>query len=444
MKKLIFIVALLIWGFSSLYSQGEWNQLSSPTTRTLGKVHFVDSLTGWAAGDSGIILRTQDGGQNWEIQNSTVNSEIRDVFFLNGDLGWAVSWTANPPFRTIILHTTDGGNSWTAATYPIDFLLMNTITFFDSLQGWMGGTDVRGGTPEQFLRTTNGGVDWEPVMSTGLCSGFPIEGFRFYSRQYGFANGGAFDANGVIWKTTDSGREWKAACVSPEPIQQLYSFDSLSIIGVGGDFEFGSGIVRTTNGGVSWEYRSLQVFGVAWSLSFRTAYEGWAPLGRAEKFIYTLDSGGTWTDIPTPNSSAIFDVQFTDSLHGYAVGYQGVILKYSPTPVNVRDNLQEYFPSAHRLYQNYPNPFNPRTKIGFQITDYRLGTLKVYDVLGQEVATLVNEHLNPGRYEIPFNASDLPTGVYFYRLELAGASTLRQAQGSAQGFVETKRMIYLK
>ena len=81
------------------------------------------------------------------------------------------------------------------------------------------------------------------------------------------------------------------------------------------------------------------------------------------------------------------------------------------------------------LEQNYPNPFNPSTKISWQSPVSGWQTLKVYDVLGNEVATLVNEYRDAGSYEIEFNASKLSSGVYYYQLR-------------AGSFVETKKMIF--
>jgi len=88
-------------------------------------------------------------------------------------------------------------------------------------------------------------------------------------------------------------------------------------------------------------------------------------------------------------------------------------------------------PTGFALEQNYPNPFNPSTAIRFQTTEYGFATLKVYDVLGSEVATLVNEPLNAGEYETAFNASNYSSGIYFYRLQ-AGSST------------QVKKMILMK
>ena len=105
--------------------------------------------------------------------------------------------------------------------------------------------------------------------------------------------------------------------------------------------------------------------------------------------------------------------------------------------VNVeKDDLHQ--PEKYYLYQNYPNPFNPMTRINYQIPQDGKVNLKIYDILGNEVKTLLDEHKYAGRYEVEFNASTLPSGVYFYQL--------RATSGKSQAgdFVETKKMILMK
>ncbi len=94
-------------------------------------------------------------------------------------------------------------------------------------------------------------------------------------------------------------------------------------------------------------------------------------------------------------------------------------------------NIEISTPREFALMQNYPNPFNPSTIISFQIPKSGLVSLKIYDVLGIEIATLLNEEKNPGKYEIDFNASYLSSGIYFY--------TLR-----AGNFISIKKMILIK
>jgi hypothetical protein len=78
------------------------------------------------------------------------------------------------------------------------------------------------------------------------------------------------------------------------------------------------------------------------------------------------------------------------------------------------------------LSQNYPNPFNPSTTIKFSIPNTQFTTLKVYNILGREVATLVNEEKTPGNYEVQFNGSNLSSGVYFYRLQSGSFSEIKK------------------
>jgi hypothetical protein len=90
-----------------------------------------------------------------------------------------------------------------------------------------------------------------------------------------------------------------------------------------------------------------------------------------------------------------------------------------------------YTPKVYSLKQNYPNPFNPTTSISFSIPSFAFTSLKVYDILGNEVATLVNEEKQAGTYEVRFDASNLSSGVYLYRLQ-------------AKDFTELKKMILLR
>jgi len=106
-------------------------------------------------------------------------------------------------------------------------------------------------------------------------------------------------------------------------------------------------------------------------------------------------------------------------------------------PVGIEDNGTVH-PTEYALYQNFPNPFNPSTKIRYQIPGLSFVTLKVYDVLGSEVVTLVNEEKPIGSYEVEFNATVLPSGIYFYKLQVYPAN------GGANKFTQVKKMLLLK
>jgi hypothetical protein len=111
-------------------------------------------------------------------------------------------------------------------------------------------------------------------------------------------------------------------------------------------------------------------------------------------------------------------------------GFDFATIKYTQTPSSLEEN-PENIPAVFKLYENYPNPFNPSTKIKYSIPQSSNVVIKVYDVLGNEIGTLVNEEKPAGTYEVTWNAASLPSGVYFYQLK-------------AGNFIETKKMILMK
>jgi hypothetical protein len=159
---------------------------------------------------------------------------------------------------------------------------------------------------------------------------------------------------------------------------------------------------------------------------FTYAYDTW----QSVKVIVDLDNDigefwfegvmiHTWQDAVNfwgPNANA--ETYFDD------FGYDSVI-------TSVENEGDVKVPSLFSLEQNFPNPFNPTTKIKYQIPELSFVTLKVYDMLGSEVVTLVNEEHKIGNYEIEFNAEQLPSGIYFYKLQ-------------TPNFTQTKKMILLK
>jgi hypothetical protein len=190
------------------------------------------------------------------------------------------------------------------------------------------------------------------------------------------------------------------------------------VIGVGGDFEFfGVGMIGTSDGGLNWNYEYIGINGVAFDIDFRTDYEAWSTLGFERKLIYSLDSGLTWNPIETADSSIIYNITFPDSLHGFGVGRDGVIINYKLPLINSSGNLKDMVSQGYNLQQNYPNPFNPVTKIKYSMPKDGFIKLAVYNILGEEVAIIVNEHQNAGSYEFELHAEGMPSGIYIYSLE---------------------------
>jgi photosystem II stability/assembly factor-like uncharacterized protein len=128
-RKIILIVILLLIVFQNFsLAQGTWERLNSPTNEYLSSVFFVDSSFGWAAGFSGTIINTTNGGNDWELQDSKTENNIFDIFFFNRNLGWAVSWEVfNYPFGTYVLKTTDGGLNWNSSNFPEENIFSQCI-----------------------------------------------------------------------------------------------------------------------------------------------------------------------------------------------------------------------------------------------------------------------------------------------------------------------------
>ncbi|MGA7160194.1 MAG: M1 family aminopeptidase, partial [Bacteroidota bacterium] len=148
---------------------------------------------------------------------------------------------------------------------------------------------------------------------------------------------------------------------------------------------------------------------------------------------FSFDSGPD-TTIRVMNSTNKQEFSFTFNRTPSLVVFDpndNIVLKEGGTLVSVKLPGVALHALSYQLEQNYPNPFNPETRFEFSVADMRFVTLKIYDVLGKEVATLVNSTMNAGSYSIPWNAGNLPSGIYFYRLQ-------------AGQFVQTKKLTLLK
>ena len=428
MYKVILILCLVTILNSKVFPQNFWEKIDSPTSKMLNSVVFTDSLNGWVSGDSGLIIHTSNGGEDWETQFTNDSLNVVNIFFVDDQNGWGSAWSNYySPYGTFVLTTSNGGINWNSEYLSIGEAFVNSFYFLDSLTGFVLGS------PGIFHRTTDGGSNWRAVnLDSSVASGFPPHTIKFYTPQYGYACGGLHDIIGVVWRTTDGGENWTTVvdALISEPLYDLHIFDSLHVIVMGGDPEYGASQVVTTDGGDTWEYTNLGILGYTLDIGFRTATEGWAPLATQQKFLFTSNSGVSWNIIETPDSTIITSICFPDSVHGFGVGNNGNIIKYvyqkpsdvQPEPGNI---------SSFYLSQNYPNPFNPSTTIKYSILEDGFVKLAVYNMIGEEVTAIVNTTQKAGRYEVNFNASQLSSGVYLYRIETSN-------------FTSSKKLILLK
>jgi hypothetical protein len=169
-------------------------------------------------------------------------------------------------------------------------------------------------------------------------------------------------------------------------------------------------------------------------VQFTDSNTGWiagysASLNKAV-LLKTTNGGVDWEEQLTNIKPWLHSVYFVDSENGWAVGSGGTIISTKDISLSVT-NEHSSIPNEYKLLQNYPNPFNPTTKIIYEIVDKSYVSLTIYDILGKEVATLVNQEKPAGEYEVKFSGKDLTSGIYFYNL-------------TAGNFRETKKMLLLK
>jgi len=179
----------------------------------------------------------------------------------------------------------------------------------------------------------------------------------------------------------------------------------------------------------------MGIYGIPQTLSFRTNLEAWCPMGYLTMFLMSSDSGSSWNQVDTPDSTQIFDLVFMSNKFGIGVGLNGKVVKFNYASVNINNSTST--PSKYNLYQNYPNPFNPHTNIEYRISEISEIELKVYNLLGQEVQMMFKGIKSAGKYTIKFSGSNIPSGIYFYRLSTKNLKT------GVTNF-ETKKMILLK
>ncbi len=194
----------------------------------------------------------------------------------------------------------------------------------------------------------------------------------------------------------------------------------------------GKGIFKTTNNGVSWQNLTSGITTdeiAQLALSYNGAV---FTSGAGNQAIFkSTNSGSTWIQFNQglPNPADVGPIGITKSGYVFAA-VNNKIYKYIDQTTDIKEKHPE-ISTKYSLGQNYPNPFNPSTTISFSIPQTQFVTLKVYDMLGREVSTFVSEEKQPGTYEVKFNASNLPSGVYFYRLQ-------------AGSFSQTKKLLLLK
>ena len=140
----------------------------------------------------------------------------------------------------------------------------------------------------------------------------------------------------------------------------------------------------------------------------------------------TTNGGANWVTSRNHSLFGFYDIYFVNSQTGWAVSYYGAILKtINGGGIVSVSNISYETPDKYMLLQNYPNPFNPTTKIDYNIPSNGKVTLRIFDITGKEVSTLVNQEKTAGYYTVSFDASKLSSGNYIYKLEFKENSIVK-------------------
>jgi photosystem II stability/assembly factor-like uncharacterized protein len=406
--------ASIIFMSCNLYSQ--WTVLSSGTGSNLKTVFFINSAMGFAGGSAGTMLKTTNGGINWQPLTSGLSVDINSIHFYNSNTGLAC---ANG--GTIIM-TTSAGTMWSPIPSGVTANL-HSISFFDNNAGVCTGSN---GT---LMFSTNGGINWT-VAEDGFLSTY--YGIHMVTSTIAYAGGVNTIFQPLVAKTTNGGANWTHSVFylngNEGNIRDMYFLSATEGFAVSNVWDGQGGISHTLSGGISWGTQLIPKF--LNSVDFPTQFIGYAVGG--DGFVTkSTNRGFSWTTQQSSTSALLRAVDFTDSLTGYAVGDGGVIIKTTNGGLTPVISISSEIPKDYSLYQNYPNPFNPMTNIKFNIPNSGFVQVKVFDILGSETAQLVNEELLPRVYEVKWDASAYPSGVYYYRL-VSGE------------FSETKKMILIK
>jgi photosystem II stability/assembly factor-like uncharacterized protein len=416
---------------------------------TIKSIYFANENFGWAVGEGtkGLYLTT-DGGENW-IEDSERYSSVN---FINQSNGWATK----DDYDGGIYKSTDGGINWIQKNSASS----SSIFFLDENNGWVVGNEG------SILKSTNGGETWT-TRNSGTTN--DLKCVKFYNLNFGMCVGDG----GIVLLSTDGGESWFTQNSGTTNKLNDITFTNSSTIWLAG---VNGTILNTTDLGTTWTSYNDVTENDLTSISFANENTGWFAGMNGSMFNFhnnivpvELISFSAklnndlvqlnWQTATELNNQGFEIEKCIDMKNWENIGFiegHGTIsspqnysftdrsatgvnkLKYRLKQVDFDGKCKysnqvevEIVPSEFALYQNYPNPFNPTTKIAYKISKESKVILKVYDILGAEVISLVNEIKAPGNYEIELSGLNLPSGTYIYRM-------------SAGDFVETRKMVLMK
>lgn len=414
--KFRYYAVILLFAAINSFSQVWINQVN-PSPGVLFSVYAYDANTAWACGELGKVLYTSNGGTNWINRSNAVfgTSNVLSVHAVNPASAFVIcNINGGKVFKTI-----DQGLAWQTAFFRTNVTLSD-IQFLNATTGFVFGNPV--GNQFFIIKTTNGGNSFDTVSinrpnapsSNSLI--IPNCTSLFQSGVGGPIVIWFGTSTGHVFYSTNTGASWNFSIPDTNISVQSLTFSSIQNGLCGGDNPF-----MSTNGGFGWIFQG-----------------GYPNTGRFYSFEniageYFYSSGPSIYH--STNNAASFSIQFTNVskedyrdlsfvqtagdnslsvIHGWGVTGDGVISHYTD-PIGIIP-ISTNIPEKFNLYQNYPNPFNPVTTITFDIAAKSEIRLEVTDILGKIVKVIHQGTVNAGTYKTEFDGTNLPSGVYFYRL----------------------------
>ena len=415
MKTKLTIFILL--SVNLLYSQNFWEKTNFPSDNSqLFSVYslMVNSEDHILAGTFAKgIYKSTDLGNSW-AESGLSGQWIRD-FAINSSNEIFIT-SVGSQFGDGVYKSDDNGNTWTKVWDAISSG-MNCLYIDQQNVIYVGMNyyDSQGG----IFRSEDGGNTWTNIfeLPANIYEIVKLNNGRILAASYGqiyFS-----DDNGVNWNSTSSGLvQATISDIALNPENEIFITT------------LGYGIYKSVDNGLTW----ITKMGAGWDFScLKISSDGKIYAATQGNWLYESDDNGdNWFLVNggLNDSKYILSLEITKSGFLFAgMDYYGIYK--SANKVVTTLNEENTVPSKFELMQNYPNPFNPSTSIEYSVPSNEYVLLKVYDVLGNEVNTLVNERQSAGNYEVNFDASNLVSGIYFYRLQ----------SGS---FIQTKKLMLLK
>lgn len=392
----------------------------SLSSSSLSGIQFTNDNQGFIVGANGVILKSTNRGDNWVVLNSGTTFDLYDLEVIeNNEI---VVCGANGK----VLKTINGGLSWLSINVS-SLYDYHSIDFVDHNTGFMVGSKFY--TPNNYigsiLKSTNSGESWNSIYNNGSSV---LHSICFLNGNTGFVSINLLAQGCKILKTIDGGQTWAQYPTAINTRANCFYFlDSLRGF-AGGNYP----LLKTTDCGNNWSLVNISVpfsFTIN-SIFFTNSNTGYLVCKSNQDFeeggdiFKTNDGGNSWFHYTSTPSYPTYRVElnsvaFLDNNTGYALGNNGTILKTTNGggPIGIKQ-LGVVIPNSFSIQQNYPNPFNPKTRIRFSIPQFEFTQMRpvqliVYEALGREVQKLVNENLSPGEYQVDFDGSNLPSGVYF-------------------------------